>query len=303
MKRYSGQKALYEAMKRSGSPRKRAGLLERLTPQLERVGKLARSVVEFRPKLKIRRRDAGAEKPAPPPVLRPPKAVERRESPVKPNRAQMLLKPKAVQFNAGRIEISLPWQLGVIIGLLVIVAILVVYQLGQLDERARYRPNDTSQANAGFEPVGPEASPQSGQGRSTAPSGDRRVQPQGGTTASATGRESDHVIVLAQFPRREDLVPVKEFFEQNGISMRIHSFATLRAYFRNKEHLNASVVPKGDGFMLTTAHRCENPEVPGTDGYAVKQKIIELGAQYEAPRGFESFARHHFSDAYGMKIE
>lgn len=302
MKRYSGQKALYEAMKRSGSPRKRAGLLERLTPQLERVGKLARSVVEFRPKLKIRRRDAGAEKPAPPPVLRPPKAVERRESPVKPNRAQMLLKPKAVQFNAGRIEISLPWQLGVIIGLLVIVAILVVYQLGQLDERARYRPNDTSQANAGVEPVGPEASGQSDQGRSTAPSGDRRVQPQGGTTASVAGRKSDHVIVLAQYPKREDLEQVQKFFEKHGISTTIHSFATLRAHFRSKAHLNANVVPKGDGFMLVS-NTCENPEVKGTNGYAVKQKIIELGAQYEAPSGFESFAGHHFSDAYGMKVK
>ena len=183
-----------------------------------------------------------------------------------------------------------------------IVAVFVVYQLGQLDERARYAPNGASQAGAGVESMGPESSAQNGRTGSAQPSGGGQVAAQGGTTASVAGGKSDHVIVLAQCPKREDLEQVQKFFDKHGVGTSIHSFATLRNYFETKDHLNANVVPKGDGFMLVS-NLCENPEVQGTNGYAVKQKIIELGAQYKAPNGFESFAKHHFSDAYGMKVK
>ncbi len=302
MKRYSGQRALYEAMKRSGSRRKSVGLLERLTPQLEKVGRLAKSVVEYRPKLKIRQRESTSEKPAPA-VLKPPRPVERHESPVKASPTQTWLRPKAVQFNAGRIEISLPWQLGVVIGLLVIVAVLVIYRLGQIDQRARYQPNETLRPDAAVESIRPQGS------RQTPATTDSTETPRGqenaaqnDTAVSAIGGKSDHVIVLAQFPKREDLEPVQAFFEKHGISTTIHSFATLRTYFETKEYLNAKVVPKGEGFMLASG-LVENPETSGTNGYELKQKIIELGAQYKAPKGLESFARHHFSDAYGMKVK
>lgn len=299
MKRYSGQRALYEAMQRSRRRRTRLGLLERLAPQLEKVGRLARSVVD-RPKLKIRKAESVPEKPAPV-VLKPPRPVERHEAPAKVSPAKTWLRPKAVQFNAGRIEISLPWQLGVVIGLLVIVAVLVVYRLGQIDQRARYKPGGTSRSGVAIQPSG-AAQPtdaEAADSETSAPDQERRSQ--SGAAAAASG-QNDHMIVLAQYAKQEDLEQVQKFFSEHGVRTSVYSLATLRNHFASKENLDANVVPKGDGYMLVYG-LCENPDKPGTNGYAMKQKIIELGARYKAPNGFESFASHRFSDAYGMKIK
>ena len=69
-----------------------------------------------------------------------------------------------------------------------------------------------------------------------------------------------------------------------------------------KENGYSAKLPGGDGYLLATKSFYGNPDKPGTNGYEVKQKIIELGKAYKAPKGFESFAAKHFSDAYGMKI-
>jgi len=61
-------------------------------------------------------------------------------------------------------------------------------------------------------------------------------------------------------------------------------------------------LPQGEGFMLVTYNLYDNPGSKGTDGYAAMQEIVKLGRDYKAPRGYESFARSYFSDAYGMKI-
>ena len=123
-----------------------------------------------------------------------------------------------------------------------------------------------------------------------------------GSTAAVS--RDDHVIVLAQYPTRAQLDPVSEFFEQHGVTTSVVSFAQLRDYFAGKSHLNAGVLPRGNGYMLVSA-LCENPERPGTNGYEVKQKIIEIGKRYkdERPPGYESFGPNYFSDAYGMKVE
>jgi len=301
MKRYSGQKALYEAMSGSRPRRRRLGLLERLTPQLERVGKLAKSAID-RPKLKIRTAEPPAEKPAPA-VLKPARAVEPHEAPGKAPRAQKWLRPKAVQLNAGRIEISLPYQLGIAIGLLVIVAMLVAYQLGQIDRRARYKTSETSRSGAAVQATGsPEAAGGGAPVADAEGGASSKTTPARDVNAGVVGNADDHVIVLAQHAAQADLTPVQEFFAEKGIRTSIYSLATLRTHFAKYENLNANVVPKGDGFMLVYG-LCDNPDKKGTNGYAIKQKIIELGAQYKAPRGRESFARHRFSDAYGMKVK
>jgi len=44
-------------------------------------------------------------------------------------------RPRIVQFNAGRIEISIPYQLAIAFFLFIILLVLVVFRLGRLKER------------------------------------------------------------------------------------------------------------------------------------------------------------------------
>ena len=57
----------------------------------------------------------------------------------------------------------------------------------------------------------------------------------------------------------------------------------------------------GGRFYLLTKEKYENPNNPGTDGYAARMRIIELGAGYVSPPGHDSFGAEPFYDAYGMK--
>jgi hypothetical protein len=79
------------------------------------------------------------------------------------------------------------------------------------------------------------------------------------------------------------LEPAKQYFADKGIETEIRK--------------------SGDAYLLVTKEKYDNPERPGTDGYAAKQKIIELGAQYKAPQGFDQFGTKPFHDAYGMKFD
>jgi len=92
----------------------------------------------------------------------------------------------------------------------------------------------------------------------------------------------DHVIVIATYKQSEDLVPVKEYFDKNGIETQIQE--------------------KGYYYFLVTKNKFQSPRRDGTDGYYALERIKQVGANYEAPQGYESFAPNLFQDAYGMKI-
>lgn len=92
----------------------------------------------------------------------------------------------------------------------------------------------------------------------------------------------DHVIVIATYKQNEDLVPVKEYFDQNGIETDIQE--------------------RGDYYFLVTKDKFQSPRRAGTDGNTALQRIRRVGADYKAPQGYESFAPNLFQDAYGMKI-
>jgi hypothetical protein len=76
---------------------------------------------------------------------------------------------------------------------------------------------------------------------------------------------------------------VKQFYTENGVETEIRKI--------------------GGMYYLVTTSKYENPEKQGTDGYLAKQKIIELGAKYKAPQGYETFGTKPFHDAYGMKFD
>jgi hypothetical protein len=90
----------------------------------------------------------------------------------------------------------------------------------------------------------------------------------------------DHVIVLAHYITREEFVPVIEYFARNGIETVIEK--------------------RGVPYVLITKNRYSNPNKRGTDGYAARELIKKIGAQYKPPRGYKSF---NFSSIYGDKVE
>ena len=70
-----------------------------------------------------------------------------------------------------------------------------------------------------------------------------------------------------------------------------------------QDNIDLDIVLEKGRYFLQTINRYDNPEKEGTDGYTAKQKIIEVGKGYKAPSGYESFAKHLFSDAYGKKVK
>jgi hypothetical protein len=345
MKRYTGQQALYEAISRSRAKAKQGGILEKLLPEHSKpenpAGKQSQQAAEpaVEPVAQAMTETQPVETPAQPTVEHEPQAepvvdtptgplaevspelvepaepvvksrpVERVAHPVPANPMWTWLKPRPVQFNEGRIEISVPYYIGVIAGLVLLVVVLGAFRLGQARSGS-----GASEAAAGVQPMvdragaatnpPAESTPRTG---ITADTG----RPLSGPVVSGTARQDvaaaavqgDHWIVLAQYRRQEDFVPVVRHFAENGIRLGVASLADLRQYFA-ANGLNAGVLPSGDGFLLVTADAFGNPKIAGTDGHKMKQKIAEVGAKYKgkAPAGLERFAPNYFSDAYGMKI-
>ena len=91
-------------------------------------------------------------------------------------------------------------------------------------------------------------------------------------------------------------------FANNDIATAIYRVSEVRRIF-TEYGLNVNVLPTGDDFMLVTDPQeglFDNPQREGTDGYAMRQRIREVGAQYNPPTGLRSF---DFSDVYGMKVK
>jgi hypothetical protein len=98
--------------------------------------------------------------------------------------------------------------------------------------------------------------------------------------APPTVNAGDHVIVLAHYITRDQLGPVKDYFTRNG-------FATV-------------IEKKGAYYVLVTKDRYQNPTNRNTDGYAAKQRLMQIGAKYKAPPKYKGFA---FNDIYGKKVD
>jgi hypothetical protein len=196
-------------------------------------------------------------------------------------------KPKAIQMSAGRIEFSLPYQLVIAVALGLVLVILAAYRLGQYSylnaQQAAAEPLKKAPSNL---PPKPQQS-----SRGQTPSGGQQVTQVNKTTSPDTGTGSPtatagkNIIVIVEYKARADLVPVQAYFAENGIETEI--------------------VTQGGRYFLITKNHYDSFDKPGIDGYAARQKIIEVGAKYKgkAPQGYESFAPNFFKDAYGKKID
>jgi len=181
-------------------------------------------------------------------------------------------RPRMIQINAGRLEISMPYQLAVAIVMLVILLFLVAYRLGQ----------NAGQSNTAAIVDLPAAAQQKSPTVLKVPT-EIKKQPIAVKKAKPAGSKYRNRIVIQTYPLRAHLEPVRQYFAKNGIATEIKKI--------------------GDRYFLVTGEKYQNPERPGTNGYLAKQRIIELGAKYKAPHGRETFGSRPFHDAYGMKFD
>jgi hypothetical protein len=317
MKRYTGQKALYEAISRSRAKARRGNILERFLPEVTRqerppgpegppsakptevpveppvvkepprpVLERLREAVAAREKAKLRRLEKPDKAELPPTVK--PRAVEKDDQPAPPSRTPLWWQLKPLQFNEGRIEISVSYHVGIAVALAVILVILAGFRLGQRFPAAKAAGQTKAPANATAETAAEKTMPTGTQGAASPT--DEPAQPPG-----------DNCIVLAVRKNRADLDPVVAHFAKSGIVLEVYALETVRESLRKSGYVAAGL-PSGDGFILVTSDLYHNPQNPETDGYKMKQRIAEVGATYKAEKGRDPFTPNLFKDAYGMKI-
>lgn len=349
MKRYTGQQALYEAISRSRAKAKQASILEKLRPEPPQPDDPAApsqppmepeqtpapiqepaAQEPIEPQAVETPQPVVEEQAQPVPVELPPepasevspepvdqfeptvwsRPAERVLHPASPSPVKTWLRPRPVQLNEGRIEISVPYYVGVIAGLVILVVVLTAYRIGQGRSNGQVADAAGKQVQPGTDGSGARPNPPMGTSpqNTTATDTGRPQSNPGSPTATRQGAavaasQGDHWLVLATSKQESDFEPVVRHFAEHGIKLGVVSFSALREHL-TKVGLNPGVVPSGDGFLLVTYDALENPNVPGTDGYKMKQKITEVGALYKgkAPAGYESFAPNYFRDAYPMKI-
>ena len=183
-------------------------------------------------------------------------------------------KPKLLQFNAGRIEISLPYPLAIAVFLGFILLFLVALWLGETGYLKRKGITD---------PAGTvlDNLRKTVEGGIAGSDENERISPD--VRKAVTGTVN-HRIVIPTYDKRADLELVQYHFAEGGIETEIK---TIGKTF----------------YLVTVEDKYENPDREGTDGYAAKQKIIEWGARYKAPQGYETFGAKSFETAYGRNFD
>jgi hypothetical protein len=191
-------------------------------------------------------------------------------------------KPRIVQFNSGRIELSIPYQIAVAAAMGLILVLLLTFRLGQYSAPT---PKQTTPRTTSGNPATRTGNTSTNTSRSggTTPTGATGSISTGSGTVETAGSTGGNVLVLARYRAKPDLEAARQYFERNGVPTEI--------------------VQKNDMYYLrTTARFIEDPGKPGTPGYELKMKIADLGKKYLAPSGYERFAPNYFSDAYGEKV-
>ena len=199
-------------------------------------------------------------------------------TPVPERLAKWPQRPRIVQLNAGRIEISIPYQLAIAILLGIVLLVLIVFRLGQSSQKVS---GSASEIPKNIRKVAPGAIV--GIPQMSVPAEKKTPTPESTKKVEPVRSKGNNRIVIQTYQLRAHLEPVRQYFAQFEIETEIKKI--------------------GDWYYLVTKNRYENPEKSGTDGYLAKQKIIEWGAKYKAPPGYETFGTKPFHDAYGMRFE
>ena len=181
-------------------------------------------------------------------------------------------RPRIVQFSGSRVELSLPYPLAIAALMGVVLLFLVVFRLGQVAYKREvvFEPAQMSESMA----------TEAGQGGESAVAAKKIPR-----TAEPVISTGNNQIVIQTWNNRTQLVPVQKYFAAKGVATEIRH--------------------RGDMYYLVTRNKYQNPQRAGTDGYAARERIVELGAKYKAPQGYESFRKvgqKPFNDAYGMRF-
>jgi len=215
------------------------------------------------------------------PVEEVPVTRHKESAGVPKSAAKWWRKPRIVQLNAGRIEFSMPYQIAVVLVLVLIFVLIAAYRLGQASYSAEGPAASRSELVTGkVNEERPTEQATSNIPQPSPPPENVTAKTEAANPVEPTG---NNVIVLAQYDRLADLSPVQAHFSEYGIELEI--------------------VPRRGRYFLQTKQLYDNPSNPGTDGYKALQKIIEVGKKYRAPPGYETFAPNYFSDAYGYKVK
>ncbi len=341
MKRYTGQKALYEAINRSRAKAKRSNILERFLPELAKQRKglpNAESRVEGpKPPVPKGLGTGLTEAPVEPPAAKeplPPVLEASREAmaaweeaaldrPQEPEKAELPSeKPVApAAFKLGAIEetdpladrIPMGWRLkplqlndgrieiSVSYPVGIAVALAVILVILASFRLGQRFPVAKAKGGVETKTLARAAPPDGVPAAGAEKTPTADAQRAGSPASGATQPQGDNWIVLARHKNEADLEPVVAHFAKNGIALRIYELGWLRQQL-SAQGLTAAGLPSGDGFLLVTNDFYVNPQSPGTEGYKMIQKIVSVGASYKAPKGKDPFTPKLFSDAYGMKI-
>jgi hypothetical protein len=182
-------------------------------------------------------------------------------------------KPRMLQLNAGRIEISIPFQLAIAVGLVMLALMLIVFRLGQ-SSVALGKADELAvpeKKNIEFEQVYFNQPVTTGIIENL----------ESGNIAAGVSKGTNH-IVIKEFIRTKDLAEVAKFFALAGIGTEI--------------------IKIDNTYFLRTKEKYENPSRVGSNGYAALLEIKRIGAKYKAPPDFETFGSKPFQDAYGRKF-
>lgn len=262
MARKRGKKALYEVMSRA---RNKPGF--------------GRTLKKMRPKKPVPKKDESVTNKKPAADVETSKTA-----------AKWWRKPRVVQFNVGRVEFSMPYQLGIALVLGAVLLILAAFRLGQyltdknpneptekvMEPTIQEKPVEQQEVANVIEQASPVEEEESVLLTIEEP------EPAKPVTPKSTG---NNVIVVQQWGSKEDLRPVKAHFEEYNIETEI--------------------VMENGRYYLQTKNRYNNPGKPGTDGHEALQEIIRVGAKYkgQAPPNYVTFAPNFFRDAYGKKVK
>jgi hypothetical protein len=172
-------------------------------------------------------------------------------------------KPRAIQLNHGRFEVSLRYDVAIVLGLLLILSLMGAYRLGEYSSiKENVTTQDESIVMTAPETVSNTATPV--------------TEPE--RTAVEEESSGDNWIVIATNQSEGQLAPVQQYFEGYGIETQIRKVAGV--------------------YILHTKRTFGNPNRAGSDGEKMRRQIIEIGEDYEPPSGYRSF---DFTTAYGMK--
>ena len=209
----------------------------------------------------------------PPPAPPEDTVADEPESPVEqPAVTAWPRKPRPLQINGGRIEFSMPYQIAIAVLLGLVLLFLVVYRLGQMSYSSAAVDDNPVIGNTETGKIEPP--------RAVTPPSVVPPSPTAGAPAAAgTG---SNAIVIKEYAKERDLVPVQKHFSRFGIETEIVS-ANGRYFLWTKERYDT----------VGPGSRCDRD----------KQKIINVGALYKAERGYETFGTQPFDDAYPMKVD